>query len=68
MTRVRKALGAAVAAALAIVGTKVQQTGLPDSRDGWLGLLGAALAAGLVTGVGVYNLRNEGTINGSDPR
>ncbi len=68
MTRVRKALGAAVAAALTAIGTKVQQTGLPESRDGWLALLGAALAIGLVTGVGVYNLRNEGTVNGSDPR
>lgn len=68
MTHIRKALGAGVAAALALIGTKVQQTGLPDTSEGWLALAGAALAAGVLAGLGVYGLRNEGTVNGSDPR
>lgn len=68
MSRIRKALGAGLLAALTLVGTKVQQTGVPADGQGWVTLLAAAVAAGIVTGAATYALRNEGTVNGSDPR
>lgn len=67
MARIRKALMAGLMAALAIAGTQLAKDGLPANPDGWTGLLGAMAGAFLVAAFAVYQTRNAGTINGSDP-
>lgn len=68
MSHVRKAIGAGVLAALTLIGTKVQTTGLPATGPDWVAMLLSAAGAGVMAGLAVYGLRNEGTVNGSDPR
>jgi len=54
MARIRKAIAAALAAATAATATALQNNGVPGDAQHWAGLIGLALGAALVAGVGVY--------------
>lgn len=66
VARIRKSLFAAGSAALGafLLGLKTET---PQTEEGWVALVTGALGIGIVAGLGTYRVRNDGTVNGSDP-
>lgn len=66
MRRARKAFlaaaGAAASAAIASLAAEV-----PRTNEGWVALVTGAIVAGAVVGFGTFQIRNEATVQGSDP-
>jgi hypothetical protein len=65
--RVRKAVLAGLAAAVSLIGGALVNGDQPATSEGWVGLIASALGAALVAGFATYQIRNAGTVNGSDP-
>jgi hypothetical protein len=67
MSRIRKALAAAGGAFITGMATALINGDQPVSQEGWLALIAGCLGAALTVGFATYQLRNEGTVIGSDP-
>lgn len=71
MERFRKAVVAGVLAGFGSFATAAVaayfDNGAGVSSTEWAAILAAAVALALSTGVATYNVRNVGTVNGSDP-
>ena len=65
--RVRKAITAGLAAAVALLGGALVNGDQPDTEAGWIALVFSAVSAGVVAGLATWRIRNAGTVNGSDP-
>lgn len=61
MATFRKAIGAGMSAALAVLFTGLA-TEIPRTQPGWVLLGGAAVGAGFTAGLAVYNLRNDAAV------
>lgn len=66
LARIRKALfaGGAAAGGAFLLGLKTE---VPQTQDGWVALIAGSLVIGATTALGTWRIRNEGTVNGSDP-
>lgn len=64
--RARKSINAGVAAALASFVTSVFAE-VPKTRDGWITLVAASLGFGVAAAWTTYQIRNKGTVSGSEP-
>jgi hypothetical protein len=58
MSKIRKAVVAALTAAAGSVLTAITTHGLPTDTSGWTALLGAAVVVGLGAGLAVYGTPN----------
>lgn len=61
----RKAITAAVLACLFALATAVVDGRAPQTAGGWLALATMAVGSGVLAGVAVYRVTNEGSDNGS---
>lgn len=68
LARVRKAVLAGVAATVAALIPALINGDQPATVEGWGALIGGAIALGIAAGWGTYSIRNDGTVNGSDPK
>lgn len=68
LKKMRKALAAGAGTAIAAIITALVNGGAPATAQGWAALIGGALGLGVLASAGVYTVRNEGTVNGSEPR
>ena len=70
MSRFRKAVMAAVGAAVSAIITALVNGDNPASNEGWAALIGGAVGLGIMTAIGVYFARNTapGLVDGSEQR
>ena len=70
MSRFRKAVMAAVGAAVSAIITALVNGDKPASNEGWAALIGGAVGLGIMTAIGVYFARNTapGLVDGSEQR
>lgn len=61
MAKIRKALVAAFAAAVAALLGALAQGGVPGDTTGWLAVLGTAVSAALVAGYATWRVPNDTT-------
>lgn len=62
MSKWRKAMMAGVGAAVAAVAAAVwtgPDARMPETREDWVRVVGAALVAGVLAGLATYNIKNE---------
>lgn len=67
IARIRKAIAAGLGATIAAVIPALINGDQPATPEGWGGLIGGAIALGVVTALATYGIRNAGTVGGSDP-
>lgn len=67
MARIRKALVAGAAAGVTLMAGALVNGDQPATSVGWVALVASAAAAAVVAGFATYQVRNVGTVNGSDP-
>jgi hypothetical protein len=58
MSKVRKAIVAALLAAAGAVFSAITTTGAPSDSDDWVALLGAAVVVGVTAGLAVWRVPN----------
>lgn len=58
MSKIRKALIAAATAAVGVLVTYVQATGLPKTGGEWAGVFSGALGAALIAGYATWQIPN----------
>lgn len=67
MSRIRKAVMAAVGTFATGLAAALINGDKPDTTEGWVWLIAGCAAAALLAGAATYQVRNEGTVNGSVP-
>lgn len=66
--RMRKAIVAGLSAGVGLMAGALVNGDGPATSVGWVALFASAAAAAVVAGFATYQVRNEGLVNGSEPR